>query len=622
MALSSAFGNEFVLSRADIHPTMEEIFKYHVDAKEVTPKHIQRSIKIFIRQFDPDKSYVLQSEIEPFINLSNKDVFRITQQYKAGNFDLFVALNQVFDHGIKRAQRLRQEAIQEMILDSKSAGSTSSTQLYFPANEAALKERIKAKLAKDLATKEKKTEATQRLELREKTLHFLDRQHQKKEQEFSLEGDRGEHLLVVQILKALARGLDAHTAFYTPQEAAQIRMSLEKEFEGVGVVLKEDVEGVTVVNVIKGAPADRCGKIHSGDLLVKIDKYLVSKLAYKEVLEKMDGGGRKELSLSVQHQDGTFDRVVLQREKIELIEERARYAYMPFADGIIGKIVLPAFYGSDSGADSHQDILDALRALKNHGKLRGLILDMRENSGGFLTQAVKVAGLFVRSGVIVMSKYSKGEVQYLRDVEGRVHYDGPLVILASKASASAAEIVAQALQDYGVAVVVGDERTYGKGSIQYQTIMKKESKRFFKVTVGRYYTVSGRSTQIEGVKADIVVPTVYSNYQMGERYLDFPLSSDRISPAFVDPLSDLQDGTKRWFKKNYLPNIQQRLSLWKEMVPLLRKNSEKRLASNPDFQNFIAFLQTSNTKWNWGAEDLQMEEAVQIIRDMTVIQSK
>jgi carboxyl-terminal processing protease len=156
----------------------------------------------------------------------------------------------------------------------------------------------------------------------------------------------------------------------------------------------------------------------------------------------------------------------------------------PFGDGLIAKLTLPAFYESEEGSSCEKDMRDALRKLKAKGKVLGVVLDLRENSGGFLNQAVKTAGLFITSGVIVISKYAQGELQYLRDLDGRVYYTGPLLVLTSKASASAAEIVAQALQDYGTALVVGDERTYGKGSIQYQNVTERGSGAFFKVTVG------------------------------------------------------------------------------------------------------------------------------------------
>jgi carboxyl-terminal processing protease len=199
-----------------------------------------------------------------------------------------------------------------------------------------------------------------------------------------------------------------------------------------------------------------------------------------------------------------------------------------------------------------------------------------------------------------------------------------MVILTSKASASAAEIVAQALQDYGTALIVGDERTYGKGTIQFQTVTDDDAKAFFKVTVGKYYTVSGRSTQIEGVKADIVVPTHYASFNIGERFLEYPLNSDQIASVYSDPLTDIDEQSRRWFQKNYLPNIQKKQSMWRQMLSVLKTNSQYRLDHNPNFKLYLSRLQNSrgeipspaSQKENWGAQDLQMQEVVNILKDM------
>jgi carboxyl-terminal processing protease len=252
--------------------------------------------------------------------------------------------------------------------------------------------------------------------------------------------------------------------------------------------------------------------------------------------------------------------------------------------------------------------------MKRQGKVYGVVFDMRDNLGGFLSQAVKVSGIFMTSGVVVVSKYAQGEIQYLRNVDPRVYYDGPLVILTSKMSASAAEIVAQALQDYGIGIVVGDPRTYGKGSIQYQTVTDPSAASFFKVTVGRYYTVSGRSTQIEGVQADIHVPTAYAPYNIGERYLEYALKNDQIPPAYIDPLTDIQGSSKMWFQKNYLPFLQKKESQWVQMLPTLKKNSQYRIDHNHNFQLFLKNMDAGTV--DIGMNDLQMQEGVNIIKDM------
>ncbi len=286
--------------------------------------------------------------------------------------------------------------------------------------------------------------------------------------------EKAEHYFSMHILKALARGLDAHTSFFSPEEAFEMRSSLEKQFEGVGVVLREGLDGIEIADLIQGGPAARSGKIVVGDILMEVDGKPVVNALYYEVLSQLKGDGRKDVMLGFKRQerDGndSFVKVGLKREKIIMENERLVFTAEPFADGMIGKLTLPSFYESSDSTSCEADIRKALTEIRKKGKVLGLVLDMRNNLGGFLSQAVKVSGLFMTSGVVVISKYAEGEVQYLRNLDPRIHYAGPLVILTSKLSASAAEIVAQALQDYGVGIVVGDERTYGKGTIQYQTV--------------------------------------------------------------------------------------------------------------------------------------------------------
>lgn len=238
--------------------------------------------------------------------------------------------------------------------------------------------------------------------------------------------------------------------------------------------------------------------------------------------------------------------------------------------------------------------------------------------------------LFIKSGVIVISKYSNGDEKFYRDVDGKVAYDGPLVVLVSKITASAAEIVAQALQDYGVAVIVGDEHTYGKGTIQMQTVTDNLGSSYFKVTVGKYYTVSGKTPQKKGVIADIVVPGRWNNIQVGEEFLNSE-QPDSIKPSFDDTLSDVSAKDKAWYMKYYVPNEQKRVGTWHVLFPVLRKNSEKRIANNKNYQYYLhQTIQEepdeeeewkTGTKKNYGEDDLQLQEAVNIVKDMILLHS-
>jgi carboxyl-terminal processing protease len=610
------------LKKSDIRNHLEEMFTYHVEYKELTPLLVKRSFKSYIEQFDSQKIYMLQSEVKKFFELTSTDIERILDNYSTDQFVDYERLNTQVMGAIQRARNYRQELKSELTASAVIPAPSTDNYSYAESSEQ-IKNKIRDQMIRFLQS-EKKTDDPSywTVNRRDKILTLFEKRVRRFEESYMGLDGKGEHYFTIHVLKAMAKSLDAHTAFFTPDEAFEMRASLEKQFEGVGVVLKEGVDGVEITGLIKGGPAARSEKIKPGDFLVEIDGHQVTNASYEEVLSRLKSGDKKEVSLGLKRflPDGKEDviRVDLKREKILMQEERVQWTAEPFGGGIIGKLVLPSFYESSSATSCETDIREALKELKKQGELLGLVLDLRENLGGFLTQAVKVSGLFITSGVVVISKYAKSEIQYMRSLDPRVYYNGPLVILTSKLSASAAEILAQAVQDYGVAVVVGDERTYGKGTIQYQTVTDGSAASFFKVTVGRYYTVSGRSTQIEGVKADIVVPTEFAPYNIGERYLEYPLHNDQVPSAYIDPMTDVDQHGKVWLQKNYLPYLQKKESLWSKMIPQLKINNEQRLQQDP---NYKAFLNSNGSKKSYGVDDLPMEKAVEIVKDMHIMKA-
>lgn len=638
-----SFGTPQRLKKQDVRKTMQEMLAYHVEYKEFSSLLARRSLKLYIQQFDMEKNYLFASEAKTFLDPRDERVQSAVRKYQKDDLSEFAAANQVVQNSIMRARRIRAEVERELILSNENfTYPQGESYLDYARNEDELRSRIRRQLIRLLVLEKKWNDiADWTPQDKQKIFALWEKRLGRYETPYltmdssgnSIPAETVDHYLSLHTLKAMAKSLDAHTSYFSPEEAFEMRASLEKQFEGVGIVLREGISGVVISDLIKGGPADKSGKITPGDLIVKIDGKSVEGASYEEILTSLQGSGSSMVRIGFNRKTGkqemVYYEVDLKREKIVMQDERLQYTFEPYADGIIAKLTLPSFYESGNDSSCEKDIRDALRELRKEGPIYGVVLDMRENSGGFLNQAVKVAGLFISSGVVVISKYSQGEVQYLRDIDGRSYYSGPLVILTSKASASAAEIVAQALQDYGVALVVGDERTYGKGTIQYQTVTDDHASVFFKVTVGRYYTVSGRSTQIEGVKADILVPTFYSAFNIGEKYLEYALKSDRIAPAYVDPLTDVDLRNRAWFQRNYVPHIQKKLSVWNQMLPTLKDNSSFRLKLNKNYQLFLSTLeaQASNRfsptiKQNWGADDLQMNEAVNILKDMIIIQAE
>lgn len=620
---SLCFASEkYLVKTVDIRNSMEEMFSYHVETKEMTAALIKRAFKIYIEQFDAQRVYMTQAEAKPFLDLNSSQIESIINHYYGDEFPEFATLNKTIGQAIGRAKKWREELYADFITKGPDLGvSAIENSNQYASSPDQLKKRLRSQIIHLFKLENKQQDAQfWTVERRKKVCELYEKRFAHFEETYLPSKEKGEHYFSMHVLKAMARGLDAHTSFYSPEEALEMRSNLEKQFEGVGVAFREGLDGIEIADLIPGGPAIRSGKIVVGDILLEVDGKPIVNSSYYDVLNQLKGDGRKEIVLGLKRheKDGSesYVRVELKREKIIMENERLVFTAEPFADGVIGKLTLPSFYESSDSSSCEADIRNALRELRKKGKVLGLVLDLRNNLGGFLSQAVKVSGLFMTSGVVVISKYAAGQVQYLRNLDPRIHYSGPLVVLTSKLSASAAEIVAQALQDYGVGLVVGDERTYGKGTIQYQTLTDTSAASFFKVTVGRYYTVSGRSTQIEGVKADIVVPTLYSAYNIGERYLEYALKNDQVSPAYADPLTDVPAHTQLWFQKNYLPYLQKKESVWVQMVPHLKTNSDHRLKHDPNFKVFLQKMQKEATDLDVGENDLQMGEAVSIIKDM------
>ena len=278
-------------------------------------------------------------------------------------------------------------------------------------------------------------------------------------------------------------------------------------------------------------------------------------------------------------------------------------SFHPLQSGGIGVIALHSFYQTDDGKNSAIDLCEAIDSFQMTDNLLGLVLDLRENSGGSLEQAVQVSGLFLGDKIIGFGKKKLEEVQAY-SVEGPAIYQGPLIILTSKKSASASELISKAVQDHGVGIIVGDQSTFGKGSIQ----TRHEESAPFRVTTGMWYGPFGDSIQQCGVKVDIEVPTDYCFQKIGESHCKYSLTPE---PFEVVDLSSMKKVD----------------SIWKRILPKLRLNSEKRIAENLEFKQqlekqyqnrevYTYFSPDYLKKMNDDNTDLALEETLKISEDM------
>jgi carboxyl-terminal processing protease len=619
--VSGAWGAEkSELQFVDVRNVMEKLFNQHIETKKITPTVVKRSFKVFIKQFDPQKIYLTQQEAKPFLELTPVQIEQIIAHYFTDKYPEYEAINKAINKAICRSREWRLEFYKDFI----EKGEALQARLCDNVSEYAeslelLKCRIRQQLFFRFMLENKLNSVdfwTE--ERRKKVCDLYEKRISRFESLYSFSNNNEAHL-VMHILKAVAKSLDAHTDVFSQEEACGMRASLEKQFVGIGIAFRDGLEGIEVTDFIKNGPAERSRKISIGDILVKVGDNCVNYDSYHKVFNWLKGKEGEAVALKFRRGNDHFN-VRVKREIITLEEQRLTYETEPFAAGVIGKLTLPAFYES-SNFSCEKDMRAALKAMQKEGPLLGVVLDIRENPGGFLNQAVKVCGIFIRNGIVIASKSSEGEVKYIRNINPNFCYTIPLVIVTSKCSASAAEVVSQTLKDFGVAIVVGDKRSYGKGTIQSQTVTNPQARTPFKVTIGKYYTPSGKSTQLVGVQPDIEVPSIYAPYRIGEKYLEFPLPNDTISPLYQDPLTDIAEHNRVWFDRNYTPYLQQKELRWIKIIPLLQENSRIRLNNDPDFQLFLKKIDKKDLSvQNIKENDLQVEEAVNILKDMISLQ--
>jgi len=330
---------------------------------------------------------------------------------------------------------------------------------------------------------------------------------------------------------------------------------------------------------------------------------------HSEILEPKEA---EELKEALTKQEGTF-----------------QWEIVDTSTGALLVLSLDCFYRGKGGLSAENDIRRAWSEANAKKPIRGVLLDLRKNRGGFLLEAVKVAGLFIKSGIIVVVEYSDGSRRYFRDLDPNVLIDCPTVVLTTKYTASAAEIVAQALRDYGVGVIVGDDHTYGKGSVQMQTVADPESTEGesstpYKVTIGEFYGVSGETPQLQGVPADIIVQSYYSLFSVGERFMESGLPEPQKKESFFhDSLTDISTTSLAWYRKYYIPFLQEPHKEWKSKLPLLRKRSlDRRMKdsfwrayASGDWKILQRFVPKDDSLEGFFEEE-QKKEALSILQDM------
>ena len=380
-------------------------------------------------------------------------------------------------------------------------------------------------------------------------------------------------------LTTIVEQFDPHTNYMAPPDKDRFDQRMSGKLEGVGARLQKKKDYINVMEVISGGPAWRGEHIEVGDVLLKVrqedelEPVSIVGMRIDDAVKLIKGPKGSKVILTVKGVDGSIREETITRDVVELEETYAKSTIITKQKNTYGLINLPAFYFNMQNykeRNAATDIKEEILSLKKEG-IEGLVLDLRNNGGGSLRTAVDIAGLFIKKGPVVQVASSDGSKDVLEDQDPAIVWEGPLVILVNELSASASEILAAAMQDYKRAIIIGSKQTYGKGTVQNVVDLNRWLRKndqgdmgALKLTTQKFYRVNGGSTQLEGVKSDVVMPDRYSYFDVGERDYDNPLPYDKITPAtyklwegYIDYQATVDKSKLRIAQNNQLKLIEQ-----------------------------------------------------------------
>lgn len=401
-----------------------------------------------------------------------------------------------------------------------------------------------------------------------------------------------------QFLDAFATALDPHSNYLSPENNEDFKIQMGLSLIGIGVALTSR-DGYSVVEkVIPGGAADKVDKLRPKDKVIAVaqdgeEPIDVIDMDLRKVVRLIRGERNTTVHLTILRQTPKTERFVVSivRDKINLEEQAAKLTFEPVKigdkEGKLAIIDLPSFYGGRDPSErkSSTDLRNLLKEANEAGAV-GLLLDLSRNGGGLLDTARDIAGFFIREGGVVAVKDEYGKVQIMRDEDPSVLFDGPMVVLTSRISASASEIVAGAMKDYNRAVLVGDDHTFGKGTVQ-TLVPLPPGLGALKVTTALFFRPGGASTQHSGVASDIVLPSPFSTDDFGESHQPYALEGSTI-PAFVDDAANLLV-TASQTAQHYQPVTQ-------DLVQELARRSAERVQQSEEFEEVLEKLEEAKER--------------------------
>ncbi|MBK8956344.1 MAG: carboxy terminal-processing peptidase [Saprospiraceae bacterium] len=569
--------------------------RFHYAPPVVDDAFSEKAYKDFLDNMDPGKRFYTQKDIKQ-LEKYKKD---LDDHFKEGKVEFFDLALQLLDQGISRSQTYYSELIDMPFDFSKDEDyEFDSDKRNWPADEKAMKDYWRKMVKYEklnryiedqvLLEKENKKRPDDSIrmdivkEVKDNLDNFFDRLKQiRRSDRFELFVNTFIHLY------------DPHTDYLNPKEKEDFNINMSGKLEGIGARLQTEREYTKVSSIVPGGPAARQGDLEANDIIMGVqqdgkEEVDIKGMRIDDVVSKIRGKKGTKVTLKVKKQGGDVKQITIVRDEVIMDEGFARSALLKL-EGIqekVGFIRLPRFYADFNDANSPsaaKDIAEEIAKLKAEGA-ESIILDLRNNGGGSLQEVVEMSGLFITEGPVVQVKDKKG-VRAYNDPDPKVQFDGPLVILVNSNSASASEIISACLQDYKRAIIVGGEPTFGKGTVQQfrnldQLTPYPQMRPMgdMKVTIQKYYRVSGGSVQLKGVDPDIHLPDTYSYITNGEKEYDHPLQYDVIEKQnytqntfVVENLEELKRKSKDRVKEN------QTFSLIDENAKRLAKTREETI---------------------------------------------
>jgi carboxyl-terminal processing protease len=552
----------------------------HISRSQIDDKVSARFLDTFIKQMDSQKLYFLQSDIDQFKGLKTQ----LDDLVKSGNTEFAASAWKLFIQRLDERMAVAHkwiDAQHDFTVEESMAVDPKETP--YAADVAELDERWRKRVKFDLVSlkldKTADDEARKRLHRRYKTI---------RESFAQTEPDE----VVEMYLTSLCEAFDPHSSYMSPRTLDDFRIQMELKLDGIGAALRVE-DGFTVVqSIVPGGAAAADGRLKPGDKITAVsndkgEMIDVVEMKLTKVVDYIRGKRGTKVKLQLVRAEGAGGELIeLVRQTVPLTASEVKGEIIPAGDrvkgavGRIGVVRIPSFYrdfrGAEDGVENFKSTSRDVRKVIDDFTAKGgvdlILIDLRTNGGGALTEAIEVSGLFIDEGPVVQVKNSRDKVSQLNDEEAGTVWNKPLVVVTNRLSASASEIFAGVIKDYRRGIIIGDRTTHGKGTVQSVMNVGKSGALDFlnpgpehgalKLTIQQFYRVNGDSTQNLGVPSDVTLPSLLDNMDLGESYLDNAMPFDRVAAARMTPYKMISP----------------------EIVSALRDGSRKRVSENPEFQ--------------------------------------